>query len=338
MYHATIPVFVPHLACKNDCVFCNQKRIAGKENQYLTQKELYNFLNDAVKQLDKKFTQTDIAFFGGSFTGIDEAAMENFLQVVKEIKQQYNRITGIRLSTRPDYINDKILNILKEYGVTDIELGAQSMDDGVLKASNRGHNAEDIIYASNLIKTYGFRLVLQMMTGLPKDNYEKTMESGRKIIELKPDGVRIYPCLVIKDTKLEQIYLSGEYVPQNLDQAVAICAELHEMFETNGIKILRIGLHSSDLTKNQSVVAGPFHPAFGELVAQISYYKKARILLNEQNLSSKNVVITVNYGCLSKMIGNKRENIKKLENEFNIKIKVVENNIINNLMLINSEV
>lgn len=320
MKHASIPVFVPHLACPNDCVFCNQRKIAGAENPAGDPTE---FLARAAAELPGRFTETDIAFFGGSFTGLSKAEMSAYLKPAAALRASDKRITGIRLSTRPDYITQDILDFLRSYGVTAIELGAQSMDDAVLRASRRGHTAEDTEKASELIKANGFELVLQFMPGLPGDTSLTIEQTVNKIKELSPDGVRIYPCVVIKDTLLEKMYLNGEFNPLSVDEAADICARATELFISSGIKILRTGLHSSDLVRTNSVVAGPFHPAFGELTAQRVYLSRARKLISA-GPRQEQIVLLVGKGQTSKMCGQHRENLRILQREFGAEIKVKE--------------
>lgn len=247
-------------------------------------------------------------------------------------------IDGIRLSTRPDYISEEILDNLQKYGVTTIELGVQSMDDEVLKASNRGHTRADVIKAVELIKRYPFTLGLQMMTGLPLDTPERSTETAKQIIALKPAIVRIYPTLTIKDTYLEKLYLSGKYKPQTIDEAVELCKRLLIMFEENGINVIRIGLQATDeICENGSVVAGPVHSAFRELVESAVYYDKIEKLIKNcakkrekgakkceksAKNGTKNAVIAVNPREISKAVGNRKANIIKLKSEKNIDLKV----------------
>ncbi len=318
--HATIPVFVPHAACPNQCVFCNQKKIAGAELPFEGVKD---FLKEAVEGLSARFTGCDIAFFGGSFTGIGKDKMIAYL---KEANQYLGQgVTGIRLSTRPDYISDEILDILEQYGVTDIELGVQSLNDEVLKASKRGHTVEQTLKAVELIRKRSFRLVLQLMPGLPGDTKETITATFRAAAELKPDGVRIYPTVVIADTELESLYLQGHFVPLSVDEAVEYSAEAVKLFSSMNINILRIGLHSSDLSHNSGVVGGPYHPAFGELVMQRICLDEARkmfTLLKPQKGDA--YVIRTGRGGISRMTGQKRANITALEEEFSVKIAVTE--------------
>lgn len=320
--HATIPVFVPHLACPNQCVFCNQKKISGAKTP---PEDITEFLKNAVKMLGGRFSSVDIAFFGGSFTGIEPERMISYLEQAEYFKNTCPEITGIRLSTRPDYISREILDILKKHGVTAIELGCQSFDDGVLEKSKRGHTAKDTFNAVFLIKEYGFELVLQLMPGLPGDT-EKTVEKTfETALLLSPDGVRIYPCVVISETPLEKDYLDGKFTPLSVSKAVDIVAEYVPKFEEKGIKVIKTGLHSSDLSQNGGVVAGPYHPAFGELVRQKIFLKKAEKLLSKTPLcGQKTGVIYVSCGEISKMTGNKKSNLHALKELYGVTFSVKE--------------
>ena len=320
MKHASIPLFIPHLACKNDCIFCNQKRIAGT---VVPPSDPYGFFTSALKNIHKDFTKTDLAFFGGSFTGLEEKDMIFYLDAAARVKKENPSVTGIRLSTRPDYISEKILNTLAMYGVSTIELGAQSMNDDVLKRSNRNHSSADTEKAALMIKNHGFELVLQFMPGLPGDTDETILITAEKIARLKPDAVRIYPCVVIKDTALEDEYFAGNFTPLSTKHAVELCANMVLLFERHNINIIRIGLHSSDLMKNQSVVAGPFHPAFGELVFQRIFYLNALKLIS-LDPPKENTVLYVAPGNTSKMTGRKKENLILLQKSFRVSFSVKE--------------
>lgn len=315
MKKGNISIFVPHLGCPCACSFCNQKTITGKTAQP-TPEDVRNAVETALK---KKNFEYEIAFFGGSFTAIERDYMKLLLQTAYEYVEN-GQITGIRISTRPDCIDDEILSILRSYGVTSIELGAQSMDNEVLEANRRGHTAEDVVNASMLIKEYGFELGLQMMTGLYKDTYEKAIKTAKALIKLKPDTVRIYPTVVLKDTYLAELYLNEQYKPLNADASAELCAELVPMFEKENIKIIRLGLHSSPDVKN-NMLAGGFHDAFGELV-------KSRILVNKiLALPPKDYQVFVNSKSLSKLKGQQKSNIYLLmERGYNIKI-VIDNSL-----------
>lgn len=260
----------------------------------------------------------EIAFFGGSFTAIDR---EYMLSLLDATKPYISRFKGIRISTRPDCIDDGILDILERYNVTSIELGAQSLCDDVLIANNRGHSADDVFRASSLIRKREFSLGLQMMTGLYLSNDEKDIYTAQKIIELKPDTVRIYPTITMKGTHLEKLYNSGEYIPQALCDAVSLCSQLLSMFEKNDIRVIRLGLHHSESLQND-MIAGPYHPSFKELCESEILFNKLHDKLKDMK-ASEEIEVFVSPSCVSKMIGNKKSNLIRL-NELGYKIKVVQ--------------
>lgn len=314
-----IPIFVPHKGCPHDCVFCNQKRITGTQKD-VTAEDVRHIIDECLKTLPSDNRRVETAFFGGSFTGIPIDEQTSLLRAANEYLKK-GLIDGIRISTRPDYIDKTILDNLKRFGVTTIELGVQSMCDEVLKLSNRGHTREDVIKAVKLIREYPFTLGLQMMTGLPGDTPERSLKTACDIIKLKPDIVRIYPTLTIKDTFLEKLYRSGEYTPQTLSEAVELSKQLLLKFEENGINVIRIGLQSTDeISEGGSVVAGPLHSAFRELVESSIYYD---IIVNSIRNGTKSAEVFVHPSEISKAVGNKRANIIKLKNEKNIDIRVL---------------
>ncbi len=260
-------------------------------------------LKKAKEDLKEKSMLTEIAFFGGSFTAIDREYMISLLEAAKTFLPDFY---GIRISTRPDYIDDEILSILKEYKVTSIELGAQSMDNSVLELNNRGHSAEDVVNASNLIKSRGFSLGLQMMTGLYGATPEKDLATAKKIIELKPDTVRIYPTVVMKNTDLAEYYLNGSFVPYTLEESVSLCSTLILLFAKADIKIIRLGLHYSDsLVKNS--LDGNYHPAFKELCESRILYNS--FLSKAKSFSGKKLIVKINPKSLSKFLGQKKRNL-----------------------------
>ena len=309
MKKGNISIFVPHLGCPQQCSFCNQKTITGKEKQPASE-DVKNAVETALK---RKGYEYEIAFFGGSFTAIDREYMISLLEAAGEYVEN-GRVKGIRISTRPDFIDDEILGILKEYGVSSIELGAQSMDDEVLKANLRGHTSADVENASRMIKAHGFELGLQMMTGLYKDTDEKAVETAKKLIALKPETVRIYPTVVLKNTYLAELYEKEEYKPQTVDDAANLCTKLLPLFEEAGIKVIRLGLHASENIK-KNMVAGAYHEAFGEIV-------ESRIMLNKiLQYPPADYEIFVNPKSVSKLKGNQKRNIYFLiEEGYNIKI------------------
>lgn len=291
------------------CSFCDQFKITGKTKQPNEED-----IGNAVKSsgLDKKTDiYKEIAFFGGSFTAIKRDYMENLLSSAYKYIES-GHIDGIRISTRPDCINPKILGVLKSYGVTAIELGAQSMADSVLLANNRGHTAEDVRHSSILIKDYGFKLGLQMMTGLYMSSEGDDIYTAREFIKLFPDTVRIYPTLIMKGTKLQELYSLGNYIPMTLDEAVRLCSKLLRMFELNGINVIRLGLHASDGI-NENFIAGPWHPAFRELCESKIIVDDCINTIKNLNLVNRPVKISVSPKELSKVIGQRRSGLKKIK-------------------------
>lgn len=317
-----IPVFVPHLGCPNDCVFCNQRRISGQQLP-AGPETVKNAIESAAAFLPAG-ERRQLAFYGGSFTAIPVAQQEALLTVAKAYMDR-GGIHSIRLSTRPDAIDDSVLDRLAHYGVETIELGAQSLDDGVLILSGRGHTAADVENASRLIKTRGFKLILQMMTGLPGDTAEKDIKTAEKIIALKPDGVRIYPTVIVRDTALYDMWQAGAYPEHSVEKAVQVCARLLPMFEAAGIPVIRLGLNPTDDLSGGDAAGGAYHPALGEMV-------KSRIMLHKADALMQNVrpgdslVIEVGRGRTSQMTGQKRCNVEQLKEKYSLKaLKIREN-------------
>ena len=307
MKHINVGLFVPHEGCPHTCSFCNQRTISGSSSR-LTKEDIDNAVSVAIKsEYDRE--NSEIAFFGGSFTAIDRDYMLYLLECAYTyVKDGYFR--GIRCSTRPDAIDADVLDVLKKYGVTAIELGAQSMSDSVLQMNERGHTAEDIVKASELIKSYGFELGLQMMTGLYGDDDGTAIETAEKIIAIKPDTVRIYPTVILENTKLAALYKSGVYSAQTLDDAVELCSQLLCMFNENNIKVIRLGLHSGGNVED-GYLAGAYHPAFRELCESRIYLRKVVDMIKNENISG-NVCIYVCPSEISKMTGQKKTNLEKL--------------------------
>lgn len=299
---------MPHNGCPCDCSFCNQNRITGIK----TQPDAVDVKAAVEKAVGSALkSETEIAFFGGSFTAIDREYMISLLSAAKEMIEKYS-FKGIRISTRPDVIDEEILLLLKEYRVTAIELGAQSMCDEVLAANRRGHLSGEVIWASELIKSFGFELGLQMMTGLYKDTDERAIETAGKIIALKPQTVRIYPTIVLKDTHLEELMEKGVYKPQTLEQAIELVSKLIPMFEDNGIKVIRVGLHAEEELES-GMVAGPYHPAFKELCMSRIFLKRLlEQLLSVEKSGKIKYNVLVNTRSLSVAKGQKKSNLNKL--------------------------
>lgn len=322
--HFNIPVFIPHLGCPFDCIFCNQKKISSTISAPKPAD-----INDIVdKHLDTipKDSHIEIAFFGGSFTAINKDLQIEYLKAVQPYLRS-KRVNSIRLSTRPDFIDPITLEYLSEYGVKTIELGVQSLNDEVLKKSCRAYKVDDVFKASHLIKSFNLKLGIQLMVGLPGDKYEYDIETAQKTISLRPDMVRIYPTLVIKDTTLEVLYEKGLYRPLPLDEAITTTKEMYLNFIANHINVIRMGLYpSEDLRSSDTVIAGPFHPAFGELVEQKVFYDQVQFLIEsvKDEINLDKLFIFVNPRDISKMVGNKRKNTSKLKNDWQLEEVVVK--------------
>lgn len=317
-----IPIFIPHLGCPCDCVFCNQRSIAAQRAPDMAETE--RLIAEGVSRAG---TGAELAFFGGSFTAIDRDMQESYLSVADRFLAD-GRLGSVRVSTRPDCIDSETVRRLKRHGVSTIELGAQSMEDSVLLASNRGHTARDTVEASGIIRAEGVTLVLQMMTGLPGEDGGSPMRTALAIADCKPDFVRIYPTAVIRGTRLEEMWRSGEYTPLDTMEAVKTCAELIERFEGRGIGVIRVGLNPTDSLGGE-VVAGVYHPAFGELCRQEIYLKRARELLLRYDIPAGSAIqVTVGRGRTSMFIGQKRRNSLLLTEEFGLRdIRVSEGDL-----------
>ena len=310
-----IPVFVPHLGCPNDCVFCNQRRISGAQEPAGVE-NVKNAIESAAA-LPRNGAKRQLAFYGGSFTAIPSCQQEALLGAAKEYLDR-GEIDAIRLSTRPDAIDGAVLARLKRYGVETIELGAQSLCDEILLLSGRGHTAEDVVSASKQIKAAGFRLILQMMTGLPGDSVERTVDTAKKIIALQPDGVRIYPTVIVRDTALYDLWQAGEYKEHTVADAVEYCAAIVPLFEAAGIPIIRLGLNPTDELSGGAAAGGAYHPALGELVKSRLMLDKMRAVLNGVPAGSR-VTLGVNKSRVSQAVGQHRGNVSRLTAEFGLK-------------------
>ncbi|MDY6012893.1 elongator complex protein 3 [Clostridium sp.] len=314
-----IPIFVPHEGCPHNCVFCNQDRITGVKDRVDAEK-VKNIIEEYYETIENKEATIEVSFFGGTFTAIREEKQKELLEVAKKYKD-LGVVQKIRMSTRPDYINDYILTYLKDYSVDIIELGIQSLDEEVLLAAGRGHSVSDVINASKLIKKYGITLGHQLMPGLPKSTPEKDIKSAIDSIKMEPDIVRIYPSLVIKDTPMEIMYKRGDYSPYTLDMAVEVSKKIYNMFNEKGINVIRIGLQPTEtINEGGDIIAGPFHPAFRELVESSLILDKIK-----ENVSSKNFELLVNSKDVSKLYANKKVYFNKLkEDGYSANVKITD--------------
>tara|TARA_R110001583_G_scaffold84281_5_gene221878 strand:+ start:34396 stop:35391 length:996 start_codon:yes stop_codon:yes gene_type:complete len=300
--HCNIPIFIPELACPHQCVFCNQEKISGtfsvpKPN------EIAEIIDSYLETIPKNRV-INIAFFGGSFTGIPRNEMIAYLKEAYKYVMS-GEVQGIRISTKPDYITEEILDILEQYGVTAIELGAQSTNNKILVKSGRGHKFDAIENAAKLIRKRNFELGLQMMLGLPHDTLELSIQTANDIVRLKADTTRIYPTVVVEGTVLEKMYHKGDYKVLSLEEAVFWSKEVLKIFNKANIKILRVGLHpSEELELGKSLVAGPIHPSFKEMVLSALWFD----ILTEKLKKKGVVTIQVSKQQLNYAIGYKGVN------------------------------
>lgn len=321
--HYIIPIFVPHYGCPHDCVFCNQKKITGLSTN-VTPEDVEKIIEEHLATFNPEST-IEVAFYGGSFTAIDIDIQKELLGIPFNYKRE-GKINGIRLSTRPDCIDEIVLKNLRDYSVDTIELGVQSLDESVLVESGRGHTIADVYRATELIKEFGFNLGLQMMVGLPSDSFEKTIHTCKEFIKLDPYCVRVYPTLIIKDTYLEKQYLDGQYLPISLEKSIDLCSLLLMLFQINNIDVIRMGLQPTEnIQLGKDVVAGPFHPAFRQMV-ETNIFKilfKYYFDINSIETNNKQLVIESNSKDISAIAGQKSSNTEYLYREYKFnKIKI----------------
>lgn len=309
MKHINIALFVVHKGCPHMCSFCNQRSISGSQKD-VTPEDVHAAAKTAIDSLTEgEAAGGEIAFFGGSFTMVEREYMLSLLKAAY-VYVEKGIFKGIRISTRPDGIDDEICRILKQYGVTAVELGAQSLDDRVLMLNERGHTAKQVEEACELLKKYGFETGLQMMTGLYGSEDSDSLETAEKIIALSPDTVRIYPTVVIKGTRLCELAEKGEFIPVGIEETVELCAKLIPMFENAGIKVIRVGLHSGGGVE-EGFAGGAYHPALRELCEGRIYFNSALEKLKEYGKGT--YVLAVNKREISKMTGQKKQNLLKLK-------------------------
>lgn len=320
-----IPIFVPHLGCPHQCTFCNQKEISGQTKQ-VTANDVKETIEYYLKNFKDDSKYVEVAFYGGSFTAIDERKQNELLEAANEFIKQ-GRVNSIRLSTRPDYIDKSILKRLKKYNVKTIELGVQSANDYILAKCQRGHTFEDVKKASKLIRFYGFTLGHQMMIGLPESTKLDEINTAKALIKLKPKIVRIYPVLVIKNTPLAKEYEQGEYIPLTVEQAVDRAKDIMQLFNNAKIEVIRIGLQNTEeitdpSAESSQVIAGPYHPAFRQLVESGMWYDEIVQKIKKFNIKVMQVTIKANPENINNIIGHKKENVLKLKEFYDVDVVV----------------
>jgi len=312
--HKNIPIFVPHVGCPNDCVFCNQRKISGKTE--FDADTVVPEIERALRTIPEECS-VQIAYFGGSFTGIEPELMLRLLKIASDYVKS-GAVHSVRLSTRPDFIDEKVLDILQKHHVKTIEIGFQSMDDEVLRASRRGHTAQQSYRAAELIKAYGFELVGQMMTGLPGSSYEKEIFTASEICRMGADAARIYPTVVFYDTELCDMAKNNVYTPMSIEQSVESAYNVYKVFMQNGVDVIRCGLCAADnLFEEDTVYSGGYHEALGELVESRIFYDKITEKLTAELTNEISIVVA--RGMTSRAVGHKKENKIKLYENYGIK-------------------
>jgi len=319
-----IPVFLPHIGCPHQCAFCNQSAITSIKGKIPSPEKLHKIVNNFLKYKGKDRGLVQIAFFGGNFLGLRAADIESWLHEAEKFVTA-GRVHSLRFSTRPDTINNETLDILNPFPVSTIELGVQSMDDHVLAISKRGHTSADTKKAVRLLKERNYEIGLQMMVGLPGDDETKAQLTGRRIADMSPDFVRIYPTVVLAGSLLAKWYQNGKYAPIPLEQCITLVKNLYLLFREKDIKVIRMGLQASeDLEKGSEILAGPYHSAFGHLVFSRIFLDMATSILESEISVRDEVCIKVHPRSISKMRGLKNSNIEILKRKFNIKsIKII---------------
>lgn len=305
-----IPVFIPHEGCPHCCVFCNQRRISGFTERPVNGEDVQTTVHTWLdrKGLDKRKVQ--VAFYGGSFTGLPQMRQQELLGAVAPFLEQ-GRVQSLRLSTRPDYIDQERVELLGRYQVSTVELGVQSMNDRVLALAKRGHSAADVAQAVPVLRQAGMEIGIQLLLGLSGDTRTTLRQTVEQVIALQPDFVRIYPLLVVQHSELAEQYKRGEYTPLTLDKAVVLAAWMKQRFDQTGIRVVRMGLQAG-LELESSLLAGPWHPAFGEMVASRLMLRQTRKLLS-QVLSEKTIHLSINERDQSVFRGMKSSNVKRLQ-------------------------
>jgi len=314
-----IPVFIPNMGCPHRCVFCDQTLITGHQDGRVSSAQVRDRITEFLNFRGKLRGPTEVAFYGGNFLGLPASYRQSLLDEAQRFVEE-GLVNGIRFSTRPDTVTNDLIEALGSYTVSVVEVGAQSMDDAVLSTSRRGHTAEDTRRAVTLLKDHGLKTGIQIMPGLPGDTLESMLETGQNVAELKPDCVRIYPAVVVRNTVLEKWYGSGRFKPLSLADAVEVTKRLYLLFETRGISVIRMGLQATgSLLEQGAVVGGPFHPAFGHLVHSAIYLDLAAKELETQETQSKRVTLSVHPHSVSRLRGLKNDNMKELIQRFHLK-------------------
>ena len=311
-----IPIFIPQEGCQHRCVYCDQPTISGVSQVSWNPASIRSYVQGYLGNNNRRPVQ--VAFYGGSFTLLPEARQRLFLESVQDFLK-LGQVNSLRLSTRPDGVGSEELRLLQTMGVQTIELGAQSLSDRVLTASARGHSAREVYDATLRLQEHGFEVGLQLMPGLPKDSRETLLHTVEKTIALSPSFVRLYPTVVLSSTPLELLYRRGLYRPLSLREAVDWCKEAKQRFAGAGIQVIRMGLQPTvSLEQPGRIIAGPYHPAFGQLVNGAVWMDLISPILRKASFLASRLVIHAPARQLNDIRGHRNDNIKRWLNELNL--------------------
>ncbi len=319
-----IPIFLSHVGCPHRCAFCNQAAITGVKQDILSPEKLYLNIKEFLNFSGRQRRPVQIAFYGGNFLGLKKETIHCLLNEATKFVTN-GRVDSIRFSTRPDTISFEQLDILKKYPIATVEIGVQSMDDHVLYLANRGHNSLDTKKAIALLKQRNYEIGLQMMVGLPGDDENKSETTARQLVDLSPDFIRIYPTVVLANSRLARWYQRGTYTPWSLERSVTLVKNLYLLFRKRKIPVIRMGLQpSKDLESGETILAGPYHPAFGHLVFSEIFLDMAAAIIKAERLAHKSITIKVHPRSIPKMRGLKNKNVETLKRKFNLQaLKIV---------------
>ncbi len=314
-----IPIFLPHAGCPHQCVFCNQVSITGSNQTAVNADQIRSQIHQFLEYKHDRRKPVQISFYGGNFLGLKIDEITRLLDLATEFIGR-GQVDSIRFSTRPDTITPEHLDIISKYPVETVELGVQSMDDHVLALAERGHSAADTMRAVEQLKEHPLNIGLQLMVGLPGDTEARSLSTAEKIAALQPDFVRIYPAIVVKNSRLAKMYRSGVYTPLSLGETVTQVKKLYLLFKKHDIQVIRMGLQATeDLEDDTTVLAGPYHPAFGHLVYSEVFFDAAQEVLDSRKTLSDTITIAVNPRCISKMRGLNNTNIERLKKCYNLR-------------------
>ena len=313
-----IPIFLPHAGCPHQCVFCNQTSITGVRRDMVSPENVERQILEFLEYKGNDRRPAQVAFYGGNFLGLEKDYIERLLNVSTRFVKN-KKVDAIRFSTRPDTIDHDRIEIIKNYPVTTVEIGAQSMDDRVLDMAKRGHSAFDTQQAVTLLKNRDYQIGLQIMVGLPKEDEAVSLSTAYRISELEPDFVRIYPTIVLKNSLLARWYENGTYRPWSLERSVAHVKTLYLFFKKKNIPVIRMGLQASeDLDSGAAVLAGPYHPAFGHMVHSEIFLDMATEIMENKAFYQDTVTLKVHPHSISKMRGLKNKNVNALKKRFQL--------------------